>query len=613
MDWLEWWAFSIKSVMFRLYTLVLLFLPLLAIAEQQPPVKYQFTVTDAKHHLADVSITFPDVGTKTLTVKLPVWRTGRYEILNLSKNINQFSAVDASGQTLNWDKTDKNSWKVLLKQPGEVTINYQVYANSLKQRVAHIDETHAFLDASGVFMYAPNLRKQPLTVNLTVPETWQSRSGMTQTASHTFVADDYDQLVDSPIESGIHEFLSFVLDDISYEILIWGQGNHDIQDLKQQISLLHHEVKNIWHTFPYDRYVFMYHAGEGLRGATEHVNSTIIQQGRFNFKPRKSYLKVLATTAHELIHTWNVKAFRPAGIAPYNYSQENYSDLFWMAEGITSYYDDLLLFRAGIYAPKEYFEVVAKNIQDHLTKPGRTVMSLAQTSFDTWLKGDSQQNHNTATSIYLEGNLMAWRMDQEIRHLTNNQYGLDELQLRLYQQHRNSDQGYHKSDVLALLKNITGSDMSDFWAAYIENTQAIDFDQLLDFYGLQRTPKDNDNKSATPTAWIGAVLDFNDEKVVIKTVDTDSPAWQAGLNAGDQLLAIDGIKISSSDAEKRLKQLSMTGPHSFHYFSAGRLSETQVSAIANPYPEFTIQAVNKPSKQQKARFKAWSGLDLVQN
>jgi len=603
--------------MLRSCFLFLLTMSTLAIAQNDRPINYQLTVTDAKHHLAEVNITFPNVGTKVLAVKLPVWRSGRYEILNLSKNINQFNAKDSSGQEIKSIKTDKNSWKMFLKHPGDVTISYQVYANTLKHRVAHIDETHAFLDASGVFMFAPSMRDQPLTVSLSVPDDWQSISGMHKTASHTFSAQNYDRLVDSPIESGIHDFLSFVVDGISYEIVVWGQGNHDISDLKEQITLMHGEVKKIWKTLPYDRYVFMYHAGDGLRGATEHVNSSIIQQERFNFKPRKNYLKVLATTAHELVHTWNVKAYRPAGIAPYNYSEENYSDLYWMAEGITSYYDDLLLLRAGIYEPKEYYEKLAEDLHKHLAKPGRHVESLAATSFDTWLKDDPQHSHNASVSIYLEGSMTAWFLDHEIRRLTENKFGMDELQLRLYQQHNNITDGYHSSDVLKLLKDITGTDMSIFWERHVEGTTAIDFDQLLDFFGLQRTfdkdQKVGEDKNQTEDAWIGATFNPTSESVIIRTVSSGSPAWHAGLNAGDQLLAIDGIQVNAENIADRIKQLGLNKkPHTIHYFAAGRLSKTQLTAVLDPNPKFKIEPVKKPSKKQKARYKAWAGLDLVQ-
>lgn len=578
-------------------------------AEISQAIEYELNITDTSHHLANVTITYPNVTTKTLQVKLPVWRSGRYEILNLSKAVSAFSAQYANGQAINWEKIDKNSWKLFLNQPGPVSISYQIYANSLQQRVVHIDSTHAYLDASGVFMFSPSFREQELTVKLDVPNNWQSRSGLEKIADHQFIADDYDQLVDSPIETGIHQFMSFEVEDKTYEIVIWGEGNHDIDDLKQQVTLLHHEAKKIWGTFPFERFVYIYHAGDNIKGATEHVNSTIIQQRRFNFKPRKSYLKVLSTTAHEFVHTWNVKAYRPSGIAPYDYSKENYSDLFWMAEGITSYYDDLLLMRAGIFKPKEYFAKMAEHIKNHVDTPGRNVKSLAQSSFDAWLKDDAQQRHNASVNIYLKGNMVAWRMDQEIRSLTDNKYGLDQLQKLLYQRHHNIDQGYHKHDVLKLLKEITNNDMTAFWQAYIEGTQTIDFDQLLDYYGLKRTFKQPSDENAQ-SSWIGANLDSEQELISIKTVDSDSPAWQAGLTMGDELLSINGIKLTQNNVKGRIDELAVGESYEVHYFNAGRLRSTTLTPIVNPSPEFEIETVTKPNRKQKARFKAWAGQDL---
>jgi predicted metalloprotease with PDZ domain len=584
------------------------FLSLMLITTAQADIQYHLEVTDPAHHLAEVSITFPQVSTKTLELKLPVWRSGRYEILNLSKAISHFSATHPDGTAIAWDKTDKNTWKLWLNQPGPLTVRYQVYANTLSYRVAHIDPTHAFLDASGVFMFSPAFRDQSLVVELKVPRGWQSRSGMQQTGRHQFTAADYDQLVDSPIESGLHQFLSFRVGDANYEIVIWGEGNHDIYDLQKHITALHQVGLDLWGDIPFERYVYMYHAGDALRGATEHVNSTIIQQDRFNFKPRKSYLKVLATTAHEFIHTWNVKAYRPAGIAPYDYSVENYSELFWMAEGITSYYDDLFLMRAGIYQPQEYLDKLATDIGKHLDKPGRGVESLAQTSFDTWLKDDTQRLHNASVSIYLEGSLVAWQLDQRIRSLSNDAYGLDELQRRLYRDHHNSNRGYSKRDVLALLKDITGHDMSAFWSDYVEGTKAIDFASLLDFYGLQQS---TGTSSEATQAWLGVQLKAEHGLLTVSTVDRGSPAWQAGLAAGDQLIALNDLRLDERNWQQRIAELTTDQAHRLHYFSAGRLRTTEVTLVADPHPEFSIEPVSKPNRKQRQRFAAWTGQSLA--
>ncbi|MFC3193071.1 M61 family metallopeptidase [Marinicella sediminis] len=586
---------------------IICYLCLLTSIQLHADISYHIEVTDPAHHLATVSIEFPNVTTKTLEVKLPVWRSGRYEILNLSKAISDFTAEHGNGSPINWIKTNKNTWKLMLNQPGPVTVRYQVYANTLRYRVAHIDPTHAFLDASGVFMFSPAFREQPLTVELKVPKDWRSRSGMTQTGFHSFRADDYDILVDSPIESGLHQFLSFRVDDQTYEIVIWGEGNHDIYDLQKHITALHHVGKELWGNLPFERYVYMYHAGDGIRGATEHLNSTIIQQDRFNFKPRASYLKVLATTAHEFVHTWNVKAYRPAGIAPYDYSQENYSDLFWMAEGITSYYDDLFLMRAGIYTPEEYLDKLATDIKSHLKKPGRHVESLQQTSFDTWLKDNTQRTHNASVSIYLEGSLTAWLLDQRIRQLTDNRFSLDELQRRLYQDHHNSNQGYTTRDVLTVLKDITGQDMQKFWSTHVEGTGDIDFDELLAFYGLHKVNTASDSE---PASWMGAELETQGGLLQVKTVDRDGPAWLAGLTAGDQLIAINDLRLDEKNWSQRVSELSIGQSHEVHYFSAGRLRTTTLTPASDPHPDFSIEPVKKPTREQQRRFKAWTGQSL---
>jgi predicted metalloprotease with PDZ domain len=234
---------------------------------------------------------------------------------------------------------------------------------------------------------------------------------------------------------------------------------------------------------------------------------------------------------------------------------------------------------------------------------------VAQTSFDTWLNEDQQQKHNTSVDIYLEGSLVAWKLDQEIRLQTDDKYGIDELQKRLYNKHHNLNNGYNKSDILRLLKNITDVDFNVFWQNYVEGTKDIDFNDLLNFYGLQMTAKDNESDSGY--GWIGAGLDLDNQLVTIKTVDTDSPIWLAGLTAGDVLLAINGIQVFKDNIEERIKQLVPKQAYKLHYFSAGRLLETTLTPILEPNPAFSIEPVTKPNRQQKARFKAWTGQDLV--
>jgi len=569
-------------------------------------VRYEFSVDNAAQQLGRVSIKLPESKDPQLELKLPVWRSGRYQILDLSKNISNFTAQDSQGQNLDWHKTDKNTWVIENPKQGPVQVGYLVYANMLSYRVAHIDESHAFLDASGVFMYSPDLRQAPLTVRLDVPKHWRSRSGMNSPANHVFVANNYDQLVDSPIETGVHEFVSFTVDGHDYEIVIWGEGNYDIADLTTNIEKIIQVATDLWGDLPFQRYVFMYHVGPGLRGATEHVNSTIIQSDTFQFKPLKDYFKVLATTAHEFVHIWNVKAYRPAGIAPYDYSAENYSDLFWMVEGSTSYYDDLFLLRAGIYEPKDYFNRLADSIHSHLDKPGREQSSVAMSSFDTWLKNDSHFSLNNQVSIYLEGALKTWALDQAIREASGQKHSYDDVQRRLYRQHNNTDQGYTANDIKTILTELTGSAMNEFWASYVTGTKPLNFEDLLAYYGLQRV-FDEDSQELV---WLGIESQSDEAGVAIRAVHRDSPAWQAGLTGGDVMLAINGHRIRANNWSARQNMLQVGDSYTVSYFRGDQLKTTTVNPISNPNPTFSIEPVDKPSRQQKKVFKSWTGMDL---
>lgn len=560
---------------------------------------YTLTITDANHHLAEVEVSFSGVSTKAFNVKLPVWRTGRYEILDLSSNIRNFQAYDANNKALTWNKTDKNTWKIFVNTPNIVKVKYQVYANRLRDRVSHIDATHAYLDASGVFMYSQSSRDKPIKVKLNVPDDWRSVSGMDSVGKNEFKADNYDIFVDSPIETGIHHFDSIKVDAQTYEIVIWGDGNFDMSQLKSDVKKLHYQAKAVWKTFPFTRYVYMYHIGDKLRGATEHVNSTIIQTDRLNFFPAKKYRKVIGTTAHEFVHTWNVKAYRPAGISPYDYSKENYTDLFWMAEGKTSFYDNVLNVRAGIYSVKEYLEYIAEDINKFSNKPGREVMSLKQSSFDTWMANDANRRQNTTVSIYLKGSLVSWLLDKEIRDVTNNKKSLDDLSQMLYEKYANAKHGYTSTNVRQLLKEITGQDFTNFWHDYIEGTKEINFDNLLKFYGLKiKQPDKEDNPELT----LGIKTKQKDGLTEITVVERGSPAWIAGLTAGDQLIAVGEYRINNNLPD-HLENLSLENSTVMHYFNAGKLKQTPITPIIAPQEKFKIIPVKSASKKQKSHFK----------
>ncbi|WP_105258708.1 M61 family metallopeptidase [Pseudoalteromonas sp. T1lg88] len=566
---------------------------------------YQISIDQGAHHLGDVSVNFAKTGQSHIDAKFPAWRTGRYDILNLANGVRYFNATDAQGQALKWQKIDKSTWRIFLNEPTAVTLSYQVYANELGLRARHIDDTHAFIDASGFFMYSEATRNEPVTVQLEVPKGWRSVSGMNKGKNqHQFVAPNYDVLVDSPIETGINELHSFSVDNRDYELVIWGEGNYDSEQMVADLKTLVQTGHVVWDDYPYERYVFMVHATSGARGATEHLNSTIIQRHRDKFAKREDYLGFIATAAHEFIHTWNVKAYRPEGMVPYDYVAPNYTRLLWLAEGSTSYLEDHLLLRSGLMTKKEFFKDLGKRINTHLKTPGREVQSAAHTSFDKWINQGGDHGRNYSTNIYSEGSLLSMALDLKLLSDSNGQVSYRDVHRQLYNRHK-LPKGFNEQDVIAILNELSGQDYSLWWAENVEAPMNLDFDALLTSVGLERVYPEDAKQIAS--------LDVNTstDKGLLKLdhVRRGGASWQAGLTAGDLIVAIDGRRIST-DLATTLSAYSAGDKVSVSFFRRDRLQQVNLILGQDYDKDAKVQPVKAPTQQQQALFKAWMGVEL---
>ena len=568
-----------------------------AIAE----VRYQIDLSTPQHHMAKVRAVFPQTRAGDFTVNLPVWRTGRYEVLPLADGVRLFEARDATGKLLPWQRTATGEWQVTLAQPTNVTISYQLYANELGKRVRHIDATHAFLDASGVFMYSPEFRQQPLTVALKVPENWNSYSGLTRVAEQQFTAANYDVLVDSPIETGISQQRSFAADGKHYQLVIWGEGNYNPEQIVSDLQKVTAASQTIWDGYPFDNYLFMVHATNGARGATEHINSTVIQTPRFNFRERKDYLRFISTAAHEFIHTWNVKAYRPAGLVPYRYQQENMTPLLWMAEGSTSYFQNQLLLRAGVMTPQEFLEDLAKRIDANQHNPGRGIQSVAASSLNQWTSTGGDYATNNSVNIYAEGYMASLALDFSLLQETHLNASYRDVHKRLYREFR-LPKGYGVNDVQLILKQLSGRDYHDWWQQHVDSPMTLDFPSLLAHAGLQL----NYGKDSKVEPYLGITLG---DGLQLSRVAKDSPAWQAGVGAGDELVAVNGLKVTADGFNKRINDFKAGDTITLTLFSNDTLVTRQVVLGAQPSGKLQLQSLKKVSHNQKAFFKAWLGID----
>lgn len=589
-------------------------------ADVNADVIVNISIVNPHHHYASINVTFDNLTTSKANFHLPVWRTGRYEILNLANGIRAFSAVDSEGNQLEWQKIDKDTWQVQNTLNKNVTLSYQVYANQLGKRTRHIDDSHAFLDASSVVLYHDDYRDNKHIINLQVPKGWRSVSGLesekksifSNRKTHRFIAENYDILVDSPIETGINEHHQFSVDGRDYELVIWGKGNYDSKKMVADLTVLVQQSKHIWQDYPFNRYVFMVHATSGARGATEHLNSTIIQMSRFKFSQRKDYLKFISTAAHEFVHTWNVKQYRPKGLVPYDYQHENYSTLLWLSEGSTSYLQNYLLLRGDLMSSTEFLESLASRITSYLHKPGRKEQTIAQASFNKWLEEGGDYDTNHSVNIYSEGFLLSWLLDFSIMEKTGLEKSYRDVHSMLYQDYK-IPKSFDEKDLLTVLKAVTNEDYQSWWQVNVHGLTEVDFDTLLAKAGLTLSygnKMDDEKNKIKQVAWSGIKTKPVNSGLEITQVEKNSPAWHANLTPEDIIVAINGLRVVDQDLTTRLKTFQPNEKITLTFFRRDELVTNTLTLGEIPKDTLKIVPLTDATHEQKAFFKHWTGIEF---
>ncbi len=579
---------------------------------QSPRVEYIVNLDRPQTQMVKITLILRDLDAAQIAVKLPVWRPGRYAINDHAGGVQEVVALDASGNRLAISKSDKSTWQIVTGGSDEVHVRYQVYCNEARTRTRHVDATHAFLDASATMMYLPEYRGERLRVQIQAPEGWRIATGLEPDPSmeNAVVARDYDVLVDSPLEIGEHELIEFDVDGVPHEIVIWGRGDFDSRPLAEDFAAIVREQTAIFQDTPYARYVFMVHCQPGFGGGTEHINSTIMGTRPKSFEDDDAYDGFLGLVSHEFFHTWNVKQLRPAGITPYDYQQENYSDLFWFSEGTTSYYDDLTMVRAGLIDQKEYLKRISGQINSVRAAPGRGVQSLSESSFDAWIKFNASNAHsrNSTVNFYSQGAAASLLWDMLLRRATDGQTSLDDLMRFMHRDFNFKTGGFTSADLETMSTNLSGEDFSEFFTRYVDGTDQMPLEDALGFVGLKLERDADDDDDDGPRAFLGLSLRDGDGLAEVSRVDADGPAFEAGLNVGDRIVAIDGISLDAGDLDKRIENHEPADVLNIAYLRHGVLQEAQIRLAERPAGKWKVSKIDEPSDEQRAAFEAW--LDL---
>ncbi|HYG50755.1 MAG TPA: hypothetical protein VD905_07615, partial [Flavobacteriales bacterium] len=346
---------------------------------------YKLELTEPHKHYYYVTMTVEGWKKNTLDVKMPVWAPGSYLVREFAKGVDYVKA-NSGGSTLTVAKTDKSTWQIKTDGKSKIEIRYNVYAFETSVRTSYLDASHGFVSGSSVFMYIPEMKVNSGTLEI-VPGSFKRISTTLKNVNvNTFAYANMDELYDCPIEIGNHEEFDFMAGGCRHRVAMYGEGNYEVEKLKKDMAVVCEEATKVWGENPNKEYLFIIHNLTVGSGGLEHASSTTLDVSRNTYSPA-SYTGFLSIVAHEYFHLWNVKRLRPAGLFPYDYDKENYTDLLWVAEGFTSYYDELLLKRAGYYDEGGYIRSLNSTLASVENTPGSKVQSAAESSFDAWIKG----------------------------------------------------------------------------------------------------------------------------------------------------------------------------------------------------------------------------------
>jgi predicted metalloprotease with PDZ domain len=507
---------------------------------------------------------------------MPVWTPGSYLIREFARNVQDLYAETGEGRPLPCRKVSKHSWRIAEVTGGLAVIRYRVYANELTVRTSHLDASHGSINGASVFLFVRGMENDPVRVKVCAPVEWRVATTLSQTPEGEFLAANYDELVDSPIEVGTHRVIQWMQEGKPHRFIIYGAGELDEQRLEADSRKIINVCSEMFGGLPYNQYLFILHLVPEGRGGLEHRSSTLLQFPRSGVTG--DYESLISLIAHEFFHVWLARRIRPERFIPYDFTAENYTRLLWVIEGFTTYYTDRILLRAGLITPARYLELTADMITRLQGTPGRLHQTLEDSSFDTWIRFYRPDAHtpNSQISYYQKGALVAMALDLEIRRASQGERSLDDVMRTLWERYGMQEVGIPEDGpggIRELLVEVVEGDPENGWArrvdqllaAYVGGLEEINFDEHLAAAGLgvlwnpaiagkgggaaengnaeSRTAEGGKAVPASPEVWPGVRLREDGSGVRITHVLEGSPAAESGVNSGDEIVAIHGMRV----------------------------------------------------------------------
>lgn len=572
-------------------------------------IHYRITPSHPEAHLFTVELTIDNPDAEGQVLSLPAWIPGSYMIRDFAKNIVTIEAQNGDDDPVELAKLDKQTWRCA-PCSGPLTLRYDVYAWDLSVRSAHLDTTHGYFNGTSVFLRVHGQDDQPCNVTIDRPagdgyKLWRVATTLpceekTPYSFGCFHADDYDELIDHPVEMGDFTLLEFEACGIPHAMAITGRHYTDTQRLARDLKRICEYHINLLGEAPFERYLFQTMAVGNGYGGLEHRSSTSLMCNREDLPlagddtVSDGYRNFLGLCSHEYFHSWNVKRIKPDVFVPYDLSRETHTPLLWAFEGFTSYYDDISLVRCGLIQAESYLELLGQTITRVLRHSGRLKQSVSESSFDTWTKFYKQDENapNAIVSYYTKGSLVALALDLKLRQTSGGERSLDDVMRKLWQRYGKPHSGVSPEQMESLLKEIGGHDLSELLDLALRGTDDLPLEELLQAVGVNlnwraaESNSDKGGKAGKPNAPAPLALGvrYGNDPLGAKLMNVfdEGAAQKAGLSAGDIVIAIDGIRATQENIEKLLANHREEEAVTLHAFRRDELMTFEVPVETAP-------------------------------